>query len=241
MARSFSRQMLQMMLFNDYSRFVICKTRWFWLKKNMRFLQQTSESVGTDTIAHNLNAFNYNAVFGMGRRMSLLLFPTAAVLKDRLDSARVLIVGPRSEDDIFWAKALGLRNTIGIDLFSYSPFIRLADIHESGLPSRSYDAVLLAWMISYSSDPARVVEECKNLLKPGGYLGIGIESNPAQKVTGVRPPRVNSLNSTADLIELVRCPVVFSNEPYEDVVYDCAVIFKVREQDLTQRDDERVG
>jgi hypothetical protein len=40
-------------------------------------------------------------------------------------------------------------------------------------------------------------------------------------------PRVNSLNSTQDLIDLAKSPVVFNNETYEDVTYDCAVVFKV--------------
>jgi hypothetical protein len=84
-------------------------------------------------------------------------------------------------------------------------------------------------MISYSKDPSTVVRECKRLLKPGGYLGIGIESNPAQKTVGIKPPRVNTLNSVSDLTELVQCPVAFSNEPYEEAHYDCAVIFKVLE------------
>jgi ubiquinone/menaquinone biosynthesis C-methylase UbiE len=103
----------------------------------------------------------------------------------------------------------------------------VGDIHHSKLPDKSYDAVLLGWMISYSSDPEGVIAECRRILKPGGLLGVGIESNPMQRVEGIKPPRVNALNSTADLISLVGAPVAFSNESYEDVLYDCGVVFKL--------------
>jgi SAM-dependent methyltransferase len=218
------------LLYADFIRRPFCRIRWIFLRRNLQFQDKeaVSGAVGGDTINHNFTALSRgdSAAFGMAKRMSLLLYPTAAILKDRLETARVLIVGPRTEDDIFWAKSLGLWNTEGFDLFSYSKHIKVGDIHASGLPSGSYDAVLLGWMISYSTDPAAVVAECRRILKPGGLLGIGIESNPLQRTEGIQPPRVNSLNSTADLVELVKAPVAFSNEPFEDVLYDCAVVFK---------------
>jgi len=214
-------------LFNDRFRYLVCKWRWRWLRSNLRIIEDMNNAVGKKTIAHNLSAFNDRAVFGMARRMSLLLFPTAALLKDNLKSSTILIVGPRTEDDIFWAKSLGLKNTAGIDLFSYSKYIQVGDIHRSGLASHAYDAVLLAWMLSYTHDPVAVIAECKRLLKPGGYLGIGIEVNPASTGPGDNTPRVNMLNSAHDLIEMVRCPVVFNNDPLEPVRYDCGVIFKI--------------
>ncbi|HXX92597.1 MAG TPA: hypothetical protein VEN81_03130, partial [Planctomycetota bacterium] len=141
------------LLFIDPIRFLFCKIRWMLLKGRLRTLDRFADSVGSDAVRYNLSAFRHNAVFGMGRRMSLLLFPIAALLKESLDSARVLIVGPRTEDDIFWARSLGLLRTTGLDLFSYSRLIELGDIHRTEYPAGSFDAVLLGWMISYSSDP----------------------------------------------------------------------------------------
>jgi len=206
------------LIYVDKLRFLFSRLRWKLLKKNLRLAENTNQAVGKQTIAHNLNAFNHSAVFGMARRMSLLLFPLAALCKDNLHTTKVLIVGPRTEDDIY--------NTDGLDLFSYSPYIKIGDIHRSGIADASYDAVLLGWMISYSSEPEQVVAECLRILKPGGYLGIGIESNARQKVDGVKPPRMNALNCPADLAAIVRCPIVFSNDAYQDVTYDCGVVFK---------------
>ena len=219
------------LLYADFVRRPYCRLRWLAMRRSMRFHLNSgiSDAVGHDTIKHNFAALSRGdaAAFGMSRRMSLLLFPVAAILKDRLETARVLIVGPRTEDDIFWAKSLGLWNTEGFDLFSYSKLIMVGDIHNSNIPDGSYDAVLLGWMISYSKDPGAVVAECKRILKPGGLLGIGIESNPRQKIDGVIPPRMNALNSADDLITLVGAPVAFSNEPYQEVLYDCGVVFKL--------------
>jgi SAM-dependent methyltransferase len=207
-------------------RFRLCKLRWRLLKHKLRFYPVPSGAIGETAISHNIAAFDHSAVFGMAKRMSLLLFPTAAVFKDRLNDIKVIIVGPRTEDDIFWARSLGMFNTVGLDLFSYSPLIQLGDIHDSHIPDESYDAVLLGWMISYSSNPRKVADECLRILKPGGLLGIGIESNARQKYDGVKPPRMNTLNSPADLADLVGLPIVFNNDPLQDITYDCGVIFK---------------
>jgi SAM-dependent methyltransferase len=207
-------------------RFRLCQLRWRLLKHKLVFHQSLNEGVGEKTISHNIAAFDNAAVFGMAKRMSLLLFPTAAVFKDRLNDIKVLIVGPRTEDDIFWARSLGMFNTVGLDLFSYSPMIQVADIHDSGIPDESYDAVLLGWMISYSKAPKRVVDECLRILKPGGLLGIGIESSARQKYDGIKPPRMNSLNGPADLAELVDLHMIFNNDPLQDIAYDCGAIFR---------------
>ncbi len=210
----------------DVIRFSLCKARWNYFKKNIKILERYSDEVGQNTVEHNLSAFNHDAVFGMAKRMSLLLYPIAAFLRG-YDGANLLIVGPRSEDDIFWAKSLGIKNTKGLDLFSYSDFIQIGDIHSTDFADNSFDAILLGWMISYSSNPNKVIQECKRLIKPNGYLGIGIESNPAQKDTGIFPPRVNFLNSSQDLIDLVNEEVVFTYDLKLDVPYECAVILKI--------------
>jgi len=211
----------------DVLRFNFCKYRWYLLRRRLRIIGEHTSSVGANAIEYNLDAFaQAGAVFGMAKRMSLLLYPVAALLRGRPE-ANVLIVGPRTEDDIIWAKSLGLRNTRGLDLFTYSKWIDLGDIHNTQMESASLDAVLLGWMISYSKDPTQVIAECKRLLRPGGYLGIGIETNPAQKAEGIRPPRVNHINSSGDLVDLVKERVVFIHDPELNVPYECAVIFRI--------------
>ena len=213
----------------DLLRNYYCWLRYRLLKRRLRFLPEESGGVGRYTVEHNLSALDGRAAFGMGNRMSLLLYPLAAALRDRGD-ARVLIVGPRTEDDIYWARALGMNDVRGLDLFSYSPWIDVGDIHRTNYATGTFDAVVLGWVISYSARPEAMVAECKRILKPGGYLGFGIESNPELRATGkYNPPRVNGLNSASDIAALVDAPLLFIHDPATDVPTDNAVVFRLPE------------
>jgi len=210
----------------DVLRNYYCWARYRMLRKNMKTASRQSDGVGQHTIDHNLVALNTRAGFGMANRMALLLYPTAAALRNRSE-ARVLIVGPRTEDDIFWARALGLRNARGLDLFSYSDMIDVGDMHQTDYPSAHFDAVILGWVISYSNAPERLVDECKRIVKPGGYIGFGIESNPDHRRTGqFKPPRANALNSGSDIAAMVGLPIMFIHDPELDVPSDNAVIMR---------------
>ena len=210
----------------DSLRNLYCRLRYHFLKEKTKTFEQLKSSVGSDTLSHNMDALKNSAAFGMSNRMSLLLYPIAAVLRLRKD-AQVLIVGPRTEDDIFWAQALGLRNTRGLDLFSYSDMIDLGDIHGTTFANGQFDAVILGWVISYSSDPEIIISECKRIVKPGGYIAFGIESNPEHRRTGrFNPPRANYLNSGKDIATLAALPIMFIHDPEEEASTDNAVIFQ---------------
>ena len=192
------------LLRNDRLRFHFVKLRYQFLKRRMRFFATGSTDIGEKTVSHNLDAFLSDAAFGCGGRMALLIYPLVAYhhfYRVRRDELNILVVGPRTEDDIFWLRAYGFLGTTGLDLFSYSDSIRLGDIHQTDIPSQSIDAVLLGWMISYSKDPEGVIRECRRILKPGGLLGIGIEHHPGS--IDPSSPRVNRLNSLDDLEILV--------------------------------------
>ena len=106
----------------DILRNFYCWFRYRLRKGRMKTLESMTDGVGKHTIEHNMSALAGRAAFGMGNRMAILLYPLAAALRDS-ENPRVLIVGPRTEDDLFLAKSLGLRNVRGLDLFSYSEMI----------------------------------------------------------------------------------------------------------------------
>ncbi len=209
----------------DRVRFAYCKLRWMLNRRNLRFAPHISDDVGAETIKHNLSAFDDHAVFGMAKRMALLLFPIAALLRGK-DDARVLIVGPRTEDDIFWAKSLGIENTLGFDLFSYSRHVVVGDIHGTEFGDASFDAVLLGWVVSYSKKPQRIVAECTRILKPGGFLAFGIEVDSNQARNGIRPPRVNTVNSADDIEALGHLKRIFVAEPDPGQGGECGIVLR---------------
>jgi SAM-dependent methyltransferase len=186
------------------------KIRYRILKKRMRFLQDRSSSIGEQTIKHNLTAFDSDAAFGCGERMALLIYPVVGYYgysSIRKCEVKILIVGCRTEDDIYWMRSYGFSNTIGFDLFSYSDNVLVGDIHKTNFENASFDVVLLGWMISYSKEPTKVINECRRILKTGGLLGIGIDHLPNQNNDNLLPPRVNTLNSTADIIALLNSTI----------------------------------
>ena len=210
----------------DSLRNTYCRIRYYIFKGRVKISEAYGESVGAYTIKHNMDALQEAAAFGMGNRMALLIFPMAAMLRNKKD-AKVLIVGPRTEDDIFWARSLGMRNTRGFDLFTYSDFIDIGDIHKTTFEDGCFDAVILGWVISYSGNPGIMIDECKRIAKPGGYIAFGIESNPEHRKSGTfKPPRVNNINSGKDIAEIAKIPVVFIHDPEEAVASDNAIIFR---------------
>ncbi len=141
--------------------------------------------------------------------MNLVLYPLAALAPS---TAKVLIVGPRTEDDIFLSKALGFADTRGLDLFSYSPLIELGDMHNLPYEAASFDVIVLGWVIAYSGDPQLALEQCKRVLRPGGFLAIGWEWVPDHDKGRNLHIRGNPVNDVQDYADLVGYPIVFQND-----------------------------
>lgn len=213
-------------------RYWVVRLRYAWLKRSMRFADFNTPQIGTKTISHNLSAFKHpRAVFGCGGRMGLLIHPIVGYFTREREKQKILAVGCRTEDDVYWLRAYGFRNTYGFDLFSYSKNIIVGDIHRTAFPDNTYDVVLLGWVLSYSKDPGAIIKECKRILKPGGLLGIGIEHNPLQDTEGPGLVRSNLLNSTADVIALLNenmaHKIVFEYDHYGPKEHGSVVITKL--------------
>jgi SAM-dependent methyltransferase len=213
----------------DRLRFYYCKMRYRLRKKTVKFLDAMTTGVGSKAVNHNISAFGHDAVFGMAKRMSLLLYPTTALLRGN-ENPKVLIVGPRTEDDIFWARSLGLYETTGLDLFTYSSYIALGDIHKTQFADGTFDAVLLGWCLAYSVAPQLMIDESKRITKNNGFLGVGLAVYPPNAVERLPDlDRANPTNSLAEICALVAEEMVFASDPkIEDKAYECAAIFKIK-------------
>lgn len=220
------------LLKHESIRYFIVSWRFRFLKHKMRFGNYANEQIGETTVKHNLSAFDMpRAVFGCGGRMELLIYPIVSYYRNNRSLIKILVVGCRSEDDIFWLKSYGFTDTYGLDLFSYSKHILIGDIHNTTFADKTYDVVLLGWMISYTKDPGAVFKECRRILKDDGLLGVGLDYNAVQDVEGIKPPRVNTLNSTASMIDLMSATinhkVVLEFDHYREDDARCVVISKM--------------
>ena len=96
----------------------------------------------------------------------MLIRPFAA-LELVKPGAKILVIGPRSEDDILHLMGYGFTSVRGVDLITYSPYVDLGDMHALPYPDDSFDAVLLGWVIPYSQNHAKVVEEVARVRATG--------------------------------------------------------------------------
>jgi SAM-dependent methyltransferase len=222
--KSLTRFMTQMLIIPGL-RTKFCKIRWKIRKSKIKFLDELGTHVRSSVIEHNLTAFAHDAAFGCGNRMTILMYPLSVLIQEHA-SAKVLIIGPRTEDDIFLAKSLGLTNTKGVDLFSYSPYIELGDCHSLPFIDSQFDAVVLGWVIAYCGDSTLALSEARRVLKPGGYLAVGWEWVPGDQKSNNLHIRGNTLNDVFEFTEQLPMELVFKNDPDRTNNHNKSLIFK---------------
>ena len=170
--------------------------RYFYFAKllqRMRVLRDASDSVSANTVKYNLTAFKRPLLL---RRTRILLRPLSVIETLNRESA-ILVVGPRSEDDLLHLRSYGFRNVRGLDLISYSPHIDLGDMHRMPYADSTFDAVLYGWVLVYSDDPERAAREALRVVKPGGIVGIGSEHHPQRPVESAHTRRIAELEYAA--------------------------------------------
>ena len=144
--------------------FYFCK-----LKKSLRTLD--SPSAFPVTISHNLRSLSKPL-----NRMALLIEPLS-VLEQVGNNSRILVIGPRNEWDIFQLVRSGFRfdRCTGLDLISYSPSVRLGDMHNIPFEDEEFDVVLCGWTLSYSAHPQKACDEISRVCRKGGLIGMAVE------------------------------------------------------------------
>ncbi|MDO8499659.1 MAG: methyltransferase domain-containing protein [bacterium] len=158
--------------------YIIFVTRaiYFCVAKGFRFdiLEVTDKNnINANAIYHNLWE-NLN-VFSFGRgRIESLLWPLKCIPSLKLDG-KTLCIGPRSEGELLLLGAHGFKfaNITGIDLFSYSPKIRVMDIQDMKFPDNTFDTIFCGWVLKYCYDINKAVAEIIRVAKDGALITCG--------------------------------------------------------------------
>jgi hypothetical protein len=170
-ALQLSTQLARESLWIDSVRSVVGRLRFLYfagLRGRLRTMN--SAQAYATTIRHNLRGLNDHRT----KRMQRLIEPLHAV--ETLDEdSHILVVGPRTESDLLMLRALGFRHVRGLDLISYSPWVDLGDMHRMPYADDTWDAVMLAWCLTYSREPHLVAREVVRVAKPGALVGVGLE------------------------------------------------------------------
>jgi SAM-dependent methyltransferase len=205
--KAMPRQLLQV----DLIRALVCLPRYligFLLLRRYRAIEG-GDGVSANTLAHNIR--------GSGElsapRSHLLIRPIVTLDRIARDirNLGVLTIGPRVEGEIYNLMAYGFRgsNIRGLDLFSYSPYVDVGDMHAMPYPDDSFDIVLSGWVLGYSDRKQLCVDEMKRVCRPGGIIAIGNGSylwtpEEAEKAGGIRHGSAERVPDLAFLEALCR-------------------------------------
>ena len=105
------------------------------------------------------------------RTMWPLFFLNSIPLINKND---LLIIGPRYETEILYAKSFNFKNVIGLDTFSYSPLIKTGDMHKMEFEDESFNSVICGWTLTYSDNPVLAAKEMIRVMKKNAIVVIGV-------------------------------------------------------------------
>lgn len=162
-------------------RYQLAKTRFQrqMTKAEVKTVDNPTDYLIQNAVDHNLQGLATHSALARPDKLINVLKSTDTVLY-RGPQMKVLSVGPRSESEIFSLIGAGFRaeNVRGLDLISYSPYVDLGDMHAMPYADRSFDLVILGWVLAYSTDNPKAVSEVLRVAKPGALIAIGCEYNP---------------------------------------------------------------
>lgn len=169
--KSFPRQLLTV----DLVRFFICLPRYivyYHVLRRRKFAADIETGVSRNTIKHNMRGTTELAV----PRSHELIRPVVSIgrVQRNLGSLKVLTIGPRVEGEIYNLIGYGFRakNVVGLDLFSYSPHIRVGNMHHMDFTDGEFDITLLSSVLAYSDDKVQCAREVLRVTKPGGIIAV---------------------------------------------------------------------
>lgn len=229
--------------------FLWFRMRWHWYtwRRPLQVLERDAAS--GDHIGTNVIPYNVRKMRGIDRRRTERLINVLRSIHE-LDaaSARVLNIGARNEMELLLMRLYGFRagNITAVDLFSYSPLIRVMDMHKLSFPDDAFDLTYCAYTLRYSDQLERACREIVRCTRHGGFVAASFvtEANPAhgRGAGGEREAIIGSRLSggLADLLECFgsACGTVYWREEYQfdgpvEAERHCSIIFKVSKNAAT--------
>jgi SAM-dependent methyltransferase len=195
-------------------------------QREVRVHESLDEGVMPGAISHNRHEID-DGTFGTTNRTLRLINPLSAIDSVYIDphTKRVLSIGPRTEMELFHLVGVGFlpENIKAVDLISTSPWIDTGDMHALPYPDKSFDVVISSWVLGYTRDPKKAVDEMLRVVKDGGLVAIGCTFNPKaadvdyasaeDKIVGTIFRHVQQY---CDLIGPKLAKILFQDEPETD-------------------------
>lgn len=148
---------------------------------NSQITKADSSQSSKVTVDHNSD-FQRMFFADLSKRPDLISNVLSSINAVRQNSSRmkVLSIGARTEAEIFSLVNVGfnLKNIECIDLFSYTPYIKVGDVHQLDYEDDQFDVVICGWVLEFCNDIDRACREISRVTKPHGYICIGGMHHP---------------------------------------------------------------
>ena len=146
-----------------------------YIIRNVKIYSEPEDGLGKNTLKYNYEKI-LHSVF-KHERVQHIIRPLVAIedINHRLPYLKTLSIGPRSESELLLISAYGFswNNIRGLDLFSYCPRIDVGDMHAMPYADNNFDVVFLGWVLSYSDEREKALNEIVRVLRSGGYICLG--------------------------------------------------------------------
>lgn len=209
---------------------------------NKKFSYLDSEKSSEVTIAHNTDP---NRMFysEMSRRPDLITLPLRCLnsVAQNAHRLRVATIGCRTEAEIFSLVNAGFNpdKIDGFDLFTNSPYIKLGDVTNLGIPDRYYDITICGWVLEFVTDLQTAASELVRITSNGGIIAIGGMHHPISMNLEEYARRKKhqdrewfcTVEKIKSLFDIEDKDILFKSDIDEDDLDkrgDVVVIFKVR-------------
>jgi len=155
--------------------------RYVWFGGGIRTLNEFGEIVPRAAM-DRVSSYNKSRIWEFFRDRTEKLIAIVHCIDAVPRTAKVLVIGPRNEAEILLLSLYGfdLGNITGLDLFTYSPLIRLGDMHDIQFPNDTFDVVFSAWTLAYSYDLKKACAEIIRVAKPGAIVATGMSHTSTQ-------------------------------------------------------------
>ena len=169
-------------------------------ERGLEFSPFEEDDLRTGAVQHNVDGLN--ALPALDRTAELVQpLLSLNIVKANINSLRVLSIGPRSEIELLALHGWGFHpNHIeAVDLMSYSPLVQAGDMHALPFEDDQFDIVILGWVLPYSRNVPKAVEEVARVARNGAVICVGWNYSLADRdiQRSVDSPRPHMVDSEA--------------------------------------------
>jgi methyltransferase family protein len=154
----------------------------------LSYLDSIRESANANTkgFQHNRDQVS-SFLSGHRERTETLAILLRCIKNLDLKSSRTLCVGPRNEAEVLLLRQYGFGDVTAIDLFSYSPLISVMDMNSLAYPDDHFDIYYSSFVLSYSPDVTKTLQEAVRVTRPGGVHVFGFTTTAGEDRYGLTP------------------------------------------------------